>query len=313
MKKGVKKSVDNGVEMVFVLRHEMEIEVTNGHVRIISGAFTDKAKDNGDGVDNVTWTEHGFVRHKPDWTQFIDYELYHKSIDDIGQILLADYTVITRKASSRNNRILYNRFLAVDYINRWVEDPGWDEYCKENPDTGERTLFRESAWNPAYEYLWGQTVMYCNDCTDYVSQALVAGGFQEDGIWYADYNSLAWVRVENFKEYLEDINAGIWVDKLSLQPGDLGFKYDEYYLKPWRHVVMISDINPHQYSAHTTDRHTYHYGGAAFSQHFQIVSDIKFEFLPIVLNDHTDSYPLPIGTPSPYPPPIVTPPPYPAP
>ena len=308
---GVNKSVGNGVDIVYILRHEIDIWVTNGHVGINKDTFTDRAQDNGEGVDNVTWVTHGFIRHRPDWTQFIDYEIYQESIEEIGQVLLTDFTAIARRASSRSNKILYNRFLAVDYINTWVENPTWDEYCGIS-DKGERIFQRESAWNPAYKYIWEPSL--CADCADYVSQALKAGGFQEDGIWYASYNSLAWIRVGYLINYLESINAGYLVDnKLSLQLGDLGFVYDKDNSIPWRHVVMISGIDPHQYSAHNSDRHTYHYGGDAFNRHYKIESDIKFVYIPIILKDYIDPYPQPIITPHPYPPPIVTPPPYPAP
>ena len=308
--KNVNESIANGFQVVFVVKHNIEVEIQNEELRIVRDTFTDKSNDNIEGFDNVTWSGIGFERQKPDWTQFPDYEMYNTPIDVIGRALLSDFASLEAKASiSTSNGFYYNRTNAGDYITQYTSNPSYYDYC------GDHIRQDTSKYNSAYEDVWGTTG--CDDCTDYVSQALHYGGFPTDDTWYPNAYNPPWVRVNGLKEYLEGIHAGYMVEsKFSLQVGDLAYKYDSDYALPWRHVVMVSHVNPYLYSAHTHDRRNYSWN-PTLNRYMHIRDFIaRYQhFLPLLLNDANsripkdnfqNPYPAPLD-------PITLPQPYPAP
>lgn len=132
MTRGVNESVKEGVEIVFVVRHNIDLKEENGQLQIIKDTFTDKAVDNGEGFDNVIWVNSKFEREKLDWMSMIDYAMYHTPTETMGKILLADYESIADKPVSENSRGSFNyyRWGARWYINYYTSNPNYYyEYC----------------------------------------------------------------------------------------------------------------------------------------------------------------------------------------
>lgn len=202
MQKGVTESIQNGVEIEFFVQHDIDFDVIDGHNRIIKDTFSDKANDNGEGYDIMRWTEQGFERYKPDWWQFPDYEMYLRSIEDIGHALMVEYQAFPKSNLSEGTVYAYDYDAAVDYIVQYTSNPDFYDYCNWLP----HVLEDKSFWNPAYEYLWGE--IDCNDCADYVSQALLAGGLPQDDVW-KPYLVPAWVRPFELMTYLVSADRGI--------------------------------------------------------------------------------------------------------
>jgi hypothetical protein len=266
MTQGVKESVANGVEIVFVIAHDIEILRGKYYVRIIKDAFSDKSSDNKEGFDNMDWTENGFVRRRPAWSQLLDYEIYHVPVEALGRKLLKDFETITRPRRSdpaASNHIYWTtREKAVWYIQEYASNSAYMPavYCDPYPIVLQDTAY----YNRDYSAVWTQT--RCNDCASFVSQALHYAGFPTDASWYPDINSVPWVQTNALFDYFAGhLDAGEVVYNLaSTQPGDLAFILNQ-------HVAMISAVNPHRYSAHTNDRLNY-----SFSHDFNIFTLVKY-------------------------------------
>ncbi len=241
MKSGVDESVLSGVQIVFIVSHDIDITGKDGQLQIVRDAFTDKSNDNGEGFDNVIWSNGQALRHKPDWKQMPDYAIYNTPIEDLGHSLLEDYTKTYGQASPAGTGFYYSRTAAKNYINTYSSNPS--TYCSS-------VLQNTSKYNTAYQSVWSQTG--CNDCVDYVSQALRAGAFPTDGTWYPSINSYAWNVTDGLLNYLISLAAvQEYSSYTSLQVGDLAFT------SGLGHVIMVAGVNPHTMSGHTNDRLKY--------------------------------------------------------
>ena len=74
-----------------------------------------------------------------------------------------------------------------------------------------------------------------DDCTNFVSQAMLAGGWKQDPRWNdptiqaygPDYSgpvsspTLAWVNVDAFINFATTTQRAVWVDRAAAQPGDI--------------------------------------------------------------------------------------------
>ena len=133
MAKGVNVSVENGVKIVFFVRHEIVFQVIDGHSHVFKDTFSDKTNDNGEGYDNIRWTGQEFERYKPDWRQFPDYEMYLTPIEDIGRALLIEYQAFPQDILSQSTEYVYNYEAAVDYIVQYTSNPDFYSYCNWEP------------------------------------------------------------------------------------------------------------------------------------------------------------------------------------
>jgi len=240
MTEGVNKSVHDGVEVVFVISHDIEIDTEKKQLQIIRDIFTDKSSDNLEGFDNVIWSRGEFLRYKPDWMKMPDYAMYNTSIETLGQGLLTDYSTAYAGIVPRGTGFYYQRSRAQNYINTYTSNPV--TLCP-----GSSVKQDTSKYNSSYQSLW--SLIGCNDCTDYVSQALRSGGFPLDSNWYPGIASYAWNVTDGLKSYLMNIGAAQWYNfSTSLQIGDIAFTSD------YGHSIMVANVNPHRFSGHTNDR-----------------------------------------------------------
>lgn len=256
---GVQRSVTEGTNVDFTPIHAIALTMNHGHWQIIRDMFTDKAIDRKEGVDNVNWVNGNPVRQKIDMTQMPDYYLYHTSIEVLGQHLLEDYTKAYGDASITPNStssFTYNRPSAGTYIRSYTSNTSLTACGGIKMNT---TMYNQDF----YKNIWTYTTQTCNDCADYVSQALHAGGFPTDSYWFYSGNdqyghpgSYSW-KVWDFNTspqglayYLQTTKQAIveFTYKESLTEGDL--LWDSTTM----HVVMESAINPFGYSGHTNDR-----------------------------------------------------------
>ncbi|GAB4580608.1 MAG: hypothetical protein Fur0022_33500 [Anaerolineales bacterium] len=242
---GVNESIQNGVEIVFIIKHDIEILSSQNQFQIVKDAFTDKAMDNQQGFDNVIWANGKFVREKPNWDEMFDYAIYQSTIEELGQSLLKDFQPAADRLDEQPLVVTYNRTTAKNYVLTYSSNPSqtWIAECSAN-------LRRNTnVWNPAYSYVWNvNATIRCNDCADFVSQALKQGGIPQDSTWLPAWNNYAWVNVTGLRDYLINTYDGIYlVSQTALQIG-------EPVIIPGTHIAMASAINPILVSGHTNDR-----------------------------------------------------------
>lgn len=135
---------------------------------------------------------------------------------------------------------LYNRTNAVSYINKYTS--ATTKAC-----SGGSAYQDPSKYNSAYSYY------ACNDCANFVSQALKAGGIPTTSTWKG--GTSAWINVDSLKSYMVGTKA-YWksISCSAAKNGDvilLGTSSDYY------HTMMTVGNNGSStltYSAHTNDR-----------------------------------------------------------
>ena len=169
-------------------------------------------------------------------------EIMEETFKKVGSSPLANKT--------NETKYTYNRLDARDYANSWTSsDAPWNGDC----------YMDSTDWNND-DYPWYDNA-YCNDCADYVSQALHAGGIPIDpGQWdrLNDKNGTyhdAWTYVPSLKEYMMD--KGHWTTSNFTQ-ANAG---NVIVIAPDSHtmVIVLNDTVTRKFSAHTNDRKQYIY------------------------------------------------------
>lgn len=271
----INKSISNGNVMYFRVRHKIDIDLGGTQPQIIRDEFTNKEVDNGDGDDNVSWNNGVAIRTKPDLTKMLGYTLYHTPVEILGQSLLSDYTKAygNRSTLSPASGFTYNRTAASNYAYNWVGATP--------PQSCGGIYMDTNSYNQiaVYKNVWSWTTSTCDDCADYVSQALHQGNFPFDSNWAPNilvgdplhYGTYAWT-VSDYRS--DPMGLFYWLDAYwgattrvtsvsNLQIGDL--VTDGIYLGHGAgHVVMITSVGgggPY-FSGHTNDRK-----GAALSSY----------------------------------------------
>lgn len=268
----VNDSISKGAETQFRIRHNINIIVAkNGQMQFVKDIFTDKEIDNGDGVDNVSWINDHALRSKPDLTGMPDYRIYHTSNEVLGQQLLDDYTNAYGGTTPDTTGFTYNRSAASNYAKTYTSNAANTICSGIYQDT---TKYNQLS---AYKSIWQYTG--CNDCTDYISQALRAGSFPPDANWNytPSPGTYAW-RVFDFSSspqglayYLKNnLNAiTIYAHDTDLQIGDL------IYASSNLHVVMVTGTAPTLYSGHTNDRKDYTWtSGSGLNTYWHVKTNV---------------------------------------
>lgn len=258
MTRGVNESVKEGVEIVFVVNHNIEINNEKGQLQIVQDTFTDKAIDNGNGYDNIIWEGNEFERKKPDWASMIDYTMYHTTIESLGKELLVNYETVFDKPApevgSRGSYIYYQRCSV-----RWYAR----QYSSNTDLSGGCPHYNPNYYKASYQYLWSQ--MGCNDCTDFASQAIRHGGFSPDGVWYPQYSSWAWKGVGNLWNYLA--SDTYYYGTIPIYNSMTGVTFGDLAFVGSSHVGVITSVNPNRFSGHTNDRVDYPMNGSNFNKY----------------------------------------------
>jgi hypothetical protein len=102
MEESVSNSLNEDIQIHLVLKHEMTFTEGRDNLLLIKDSFDDKSIENVDGTDVVVWKDEGFVRIKPDWTKFPDYQFFNTPIEELGKQLLLEYTSIYGKNLSKS-------------------------------------------------------------------------------------------------------------------------------------------------------------------------------------------------------------------
>lgn len=228
----VTEPVDQIKEVLGQYSAFLEETKQDNQVVLVKDNFTDDVSQIN-GIESVTWEGQKFSRKIYDLSTEPEAILFSTPIEIIGREIL--YTFSSKAAmASKNLSYYFNHSNAVSYIQTWVANTS--STCQTNP-----TVYQDqNNWNGNY------TKYSCNDCQNYVSQALNNGGLPTDGTWYKD--SSAWISVPSFKDWLTSTGNGVSVNQLSLLiGGDLGFVGSD-------HAVMVAGVSPYTYSAHTSDR-----------------------------------------------------------
>ncbi|HCO97000.1 MAG TPA: hypothetical protein DIU00_24185 [Phycisphaerales bacterium] len=234
----IAESSEEGFEITLTPRHSLIVAKSRNGIQIVQDSFTNRSNDDP-GTDNVIWTDGEYVRNKPDFTEYPNYRMYTRPVNEMGKEMLDFYTKMYGKRGWGPSQ--YNRAAAKNYINSWVQPGQWP--C----EAGSEILETSTAWNTSY------TQYKCADCTNYVSQALGAlgaGGLPPDGTWYKD--SFAWINTPGLWNWLWDKHYGWGMStphpEEYVSEGDLGFT------SSLGHAVMYTSVYPLRYSAHSNDR-----------------------------------------------------------
>lgn len=118
--------------------------------------------------------------------------------------------------------------------------------------TGSSTVQDSSKYNTAYN--WYQ----CNDCANYVSQALAYGGIPTNSIW-KPYTT-TWIRAYDLESYMLNYYFMVSASTSTCMPGD-----PIVWHSGDGHIAMCSynQGGVLKYSAHSSDRLDYIYGSGA--------------------------------------------------
>jgi len=232
---GVQQSIDEGEFTITIInKHQMIVDWKNE--TILADTFSSEANDDS-GLDKIVLIDGKPHRVEPDLTLLPDNKLYATSIDVLAKDLLESFSsdsVYQDKTTDQKSVLAYSGNSAAAYIRTWVRNT--------STTCGSGVYQDQTYWNPSYTKYW------CADCANYVSQALAYGGMATTPTWQP--YTYAWVNVSGLSNYIISQDLGNFQSCSLLGLGDLGFI-------PRQHVVMVSRLNPLQYSAHTSDRLNY--------------------------------------------------------
>ncbi len=147
----------------------------------------------------------------------------------------------------------YDRIAARDYAWKWT---GTKVTKCSRCGTSCKMLQDDSLWNND-EYPYSSNFLH-NDCADFVSQCIRAGGIEPDpGKWERNKdkdNDWAWTSCGGLKDYM--VGEGYWdsSDYAHANAGNIAIKESTP-----RHIVLITynDTETHRYTGHTNDRNNY--------------------------------------------------------
>lgn len=130
----------------------------------------------------------------------------------------------------------YDRYAARDYVLQYSSNTSLT--CS-NGSTKQ---------NPAY-YNSNYAYYDCNDCANFVSQGLYAGGIVTDGTWYP--GSSAWISVSSLTNYM--VSRQYWIESANINDCVAGMPFKQSGVS---HVMMMNynDGSTRKYCGHTNDR-----------------------------------------------------------
>lgn len=144
----------------------------------------------------------------------------------------------------------YDRLKARDYALKWSSNPTG---CYDHGTTcGIRQA--RNLWNTSQYPFY--TELTHNDCADFVSQSLHAGGLPTDSTW--KYYQMAWANTGSLKTYM--LNKSYWIQSNYTSASAGGVLYTAS-----SHVVLITknDTITRQFTGHTNDRKEFNYSNVS--------------------------------------------------
>ncbi|MCD5406493.1 MAG: amidase domain-containing protein [Desulfotomaculum sp.] len=185
--------------------------------------------------------------------QKVEQESYKSMEKNISQIT---ETYSTNAIIAPYNQ--YNRIVARDYANRWTSNT--TRPCRPGSTTTQDPLFYNAA------FCWYQ----CNDCANYVSQALNAGGIPMDSTWWENRNSssYAWCNVSGLRSYM--LNTKKYLQVVSRWQCVAGFPFR---MTSYPHIMLMvhNDGQTQLYSGHTSDRKQRIWHGGGNVEYFRVI------------------------------------------
>ena len=153
-------------------------------------------------------------------------------------------------APTSNTSFVYYRTKARDYANKYTVNAG-KRYCSTHKQN-----IRQSAqyYNPAYFYFC------CNECANYASQAMYAGGVPQDSLWKSNKSCSPWINCLSMRNYFKNVKR-YWtkVSYNQCNAGGIILLLNENK-KPYHAMInVLNDSVTTKYSAHTNDRLKYVY------------------------------------------------------
>lgn len=148
---------------------------------------------------------------------------------------------------------LYNRYNAYTYANQYTSNPTSCSYHGSSCDIMQNTAYYNTSYN-AYEH---------NDCANYVSQALKAGGLGTNTTWKP--YTYAWIRVSNLKSYLSNNGLLQSVNFSTILSGGIMFTSGSHVM-----MVVKKDGTESLYSAHSNDRKMYPFSNVSTWSYYNI-------------------------------------------
>lgn len=162
-------------------------------------------------------------------------------------------------SSSVSPQSQYNRLAARDYANRWTSNT--TKPCRPGSTTTQDTSYYNNA-----QYCWYQ----CNDCANYVSQALHAGGIPMDSTWWGNRSSTSytWRNVSPLRNYM--LNTKKYWQVVGRWECVAGYPFR---MTSYEHIMMMvyNDGQSQFYSAHTSDRKQKVWYGGSNVEYFKVI------------------------------------------
>lgn len=193
---------------------------------------------------------------------------------DADEMYLLGRTSVDMIISSYQDEILaastmgyssYDRIAARDYALNWT---GINVTACYDCGTSCGILQDRTQWNNTeYPYI---TTLKHNDCCDFVSQCIYAGGIPtETGKWdrfYDGDNNWAWTYVPGLKSYMT--GKGYW-DTSTYAAANAG---NILYWDNGSHIALITlnDTVCHRFTAHTNDRNNYCFSDSTSYSYYTI-------------------------------------------
>lgn len=207
-----------------------------------------------------------------DWSELIPYELTIDATGTIRDIVAKDDEYLTTEATMQS-LTSEEEEIEVDPTVPGSENDSGTSVSPLPPNVGEMAVAKLSASNKKkvvnYATKWAKSYnpayrKYGNDCTNFVSQALYAGGwkhvngyYKSDAKWYGNssFTSWTWSGAENFYRFArnESKRASRLGSVYSLVPGDV-LQYKSAGQKNMSHtMVTTKKINGVPYLSYHTN------------------------------------------------------------
>jgi len=87
----VAESSEEGFEITLTPHHSLIVAKSRNGIQIVRDSFTNRSNDDP-GTDNVIWTDGEYVRNKPDFTEYPNYRMYTRPVNEMGKEMLDFYT-----------------------------------------------------------------------------------------------------------------------------------------------------------------------------------------------------------------------------